>query len=70
MDENGKPSPHVYPIRAEKLGGVFYTCNNPGDNGAEALLNLMLGQEIPPGGSWTRSSMTTTTTPSAAAMEA
>lgn len=48
MDENGKPSPHVYPIRAEKLGGVFYTCNNPGDNGAEALLNLMLGQENPP----------------------
>lgn len=49
VDETGKPAPHVYPIDAAKLGGVFYTCNNPGDNGAEALLRLLLGRENPSG---------------------
>lgn len=41
--------PHIYPIDADKLCGVFYTCNNPGDNGAEALLQLILGRENPSG---------------------
>lgn len=49
VGKNGKPAPHVYPIHAKKLGGVFYTCNNPGDNGAEALLRLLLGRETPSG---------------------
>ena len=49
VDEGGNPAPHVYPVDAGKLGGVFYTCNNPGDNGAEALLELLLGEENPSG---------------------
>lgn len=48
-DGEGNPAPHVYPIRAEKLGGVFYTCNNPGDQGAEALMELLLGRYSPSG---------------------
>ncbi len=49
VDENGKPAPHVYPIDAEKLGGVFYTCNKPGSRGAEALIRLLLGRVNPSG---------------------
>ena len=49
VDENGLPHPHVYSINAEKLGGIFYTCNNPGDNGAEALMKLLLGKRSPSG---------------------
>lgn len=49
VDENGTPNPHVYPIQAEKLGGVFYTCNSIGDNGPEALLQMILGQVNPSG---------------------
>lgn len=43
------PQPHIYPVDGDKLGGVFYTCNNPGDNGAEALIQLILGRENPSG---------------------
>lgn len=43
------PEPHVYPVDANKLGGVFYTCNNPGDLGGEALIQLILGRENPSG---------------------
>lgn len=49
VDPENKPAPHIYPIKAQKLGGVFYTCNNPGDHGAEALLRLLLGIENPSG---------------------
>ena len=49
VDGSGAPAPHVYPVDAGKLGGVFYTCNNPGDNGAEALMRLILGKANPSG---------------------
>lgn len=49
QNAQGQPEPHIYPICADKLGGVFYTCNNPGDNGAEALAQLLTGQENPSG---------------------
>lgn len=42
-------APHCYPIHADKLGGVIYTCNKPGDLGAQALLRLLLGLENPSG---------------------
>ena len=48
-DSEGRPAPHVYPIRADRIGGVFYTCNKPGDNGAEALLQLLTGAVNPAG---------------------
>lgn len=43
------PEPHVYPLNGDRIGGVFYTCNNPGDRGAEALMELLLGRENPSG---------------------
>ena len=49
VDKAGQPAPHIYPICADKLGAVIYTCNNPGDRGAEALLQLILGRENPSG---------------------
>ena len=49
VDGDGKPQPHVYPVKAEKLGGVFYTCNSLGDRGPEALMELILGRENPSG---------------------
>ncbi len=49
QDGDGAPAPHVYPIRADRLGDVLYTCNNPGDRGAEALLRLLLGLANPCG---------------------
>ena len=49
VDEAGQPEAHVYPICADQLGAVIYTCNNSGDRGAEALLQLILGLENPSG---------------------
>lgn len=49
QDGDGHPAPHVYPIRADRLGAAIYTCNNPGDRGAEALIRLLLGLENPSG---------------------
>lgn len=43
------PEPHIYPVDAERLGGVLYTCNKPGSHGAEALMDLLLGRENPSG---------------------
>ena len=49
VDGDGQPAPHVYPIQAGRIGGVFYTCNKPGDRGPEALLKLLLGEASPSG---------------------
>lgn len=49
QDENGDQAPHCYPIRADCIGGVFYTCNNPGDRGLEALSGLLTGNVNPSG---------------------
>lgn len=48
-DKNGDPAPHIYPIRADRIGGVFYTTDRPGDMGGEALLALLTGEENPSG---------------------
>ena len=49
QDASGAPAPHVYPIRADRLDGVFYTSDRPGDRGKEALLELLLGRQSPSG---------------------
>ncbi len=47
-DAQGNPQPHVYPIQARRLSAI-YTCNKPGDCGAEALLRLIIGKTSPSG---------------------
>lgn len=49
LDEQGNPAPHKYPIQAEKLGACIYTCNRPGDNGADALMSILTGKTNPSG---------------------
>ena len=49
VDETGAPAPHIYPIRADHIGGVLYTCNEPGDRCAEALAAILTGQVSPSG---------------------
>lgn len=49
LDEQGRPTPHRYPVQAEKLGACIYTCNKPGDNGSEALMSILTGVTNPSG---------------------
>ena len=49
VDEQGAPAPHRYSIHADRIAGVFYTCNKPGSYGGAALLDLLIGRQTPSG---------------------
>ena len=49
VDAEGNPAPHCYHIAASKIRGAFYVSDKPGDRGAEALAQLLVGDENPSG---------------------
>lgn len=49
VDNDGNPDPHCYHISAANIQGAFYVSDKPGDRGAEALAQLLVGDETPSG---------------------